>query len=46
MLSAFIAAFLARGMPLQDASLVAKARVAEAMERSTRPGGGRAIGMP
>jgi hydroxymethylpyrimidine/phosphomethylpyrimidine kinase len=46
MLSAFIAAYLARGMPLQDASLVAKARVAEAIERSTRPGGGRAIGMP
>jgi hydroxymethylpyrimidine/phosphomethylpyrimidine kinase len=46
MLSAFIAAYLARGMPLKDAALVAKARVTEAIERSTRPGGGRAIGMP
>lgn len=46
MLSAFTAAYLARGTPLPDAVLLAKGRVTEAIRLSTRPGKGRAIGMP
>jgi len=46
MLSALVAGMLATGMPLENAVLFAKARVAEAIRRSTRPGRGRAVGAP